>query len=788
MVNDSFAHHLWSINTHIQAAVYIPQYKKEQYVNDKANERQLNIIFMFIIGAFILILLTFAYLTTTLTLRYQESETRMVSMELSYLLNDEVNKLSSTDDRDSLLNQFFSEQTAFYKQEGISIWLTDSVGNTISGFTEKKELPETYLEAVKKTDDNICELYTGGHSLFIADRTIVIMQRFDDGRYCLIVENDGSRERQLQRMQYVLFFSIGTILIIVLIVLISNMISRYKVKIIKLATMDELTGLANRKSFTAEFNRMVSMIPENDTSFTMFLLDIDFFKQVNDQAGHAAGDAALVILADHIRNMLNKTGGLAGRWGGDEFIGVIKLPVEEAKERLLELCNDIEKDSKIVKPAFTISVGIAPVKAGVPLRELSEEADIALYASKHNGRNTVSEFSENTEIAETHTSEAQDEVSSDQSDNEEGLSFDMQSFKLSKSAETEHSLISMLKKRFLTSIVFAVKWMTPFVAAGGILIASAFLFDAASIDLSELSAEERSSLGSITSLATYLKFLGDTTINFMLPVFSAFMAYSLAGESAFMAGLVGGYMVIDTNSGFIGATLAGLAAGIISREISLFTERLPKFIRGAAPIIIYPVFSLTVVQAISFFMINPVTALLGSMFNNILNNAKNTGTPLVCTLAAGMMSVDMGGIINKIAYNYGVQSISNQETMIMAAVMAGGMVPPIGIAISTMLFKEKYSTDEHNNSIMALFMGLSFITEGALPYVITDITRVIPSCIAGSAIAGLLSSIFKCSLPAPHGGIFVLPVIVHPFMYGISILTGSIVTAVILGLLKKKRI
>ena len=290
----------------------------------------------------------------------------------------------------------------------------------------------------------------------------------------------------------------------------------------------------------------------------------------------------------------------------------------------------------------------------------------------------------------------------------------------------------------------------------------------------------------MTSISTYLKYLGDTTFNFMLPVFSAFMAYSLAGENAFMSGLVGGYMVINTNSGFIGAAIAGLAAGIISREINLFTDRLPKFIRGAAPIVIYPIFSLTIVQAISFFMIQPATVAMGSVFNTILDNAKIFSKPLACTIAAGMMSVDMGGIINKIAYNYGLASITAKDTLIMAAVMAGGMVPPIGIAFSTLLFKDRFCTDEKNGGILALFMGFSFITEGALPYVITDFARVIPSCIAGSAVSGLMSSLFGCRLPAPHGGIFVLPVVENPVLYLVSILTGSLVTALILGFLKKK--
>ena len=757
---------------------------KELELNDKVNERQLNIIFMFIIAAFLVIMLTFAYLTSSLTLKYQESETKRVSLELSSFLNDVVNNPSS-DDKDAYLKEQFADQTIDYGKDGISVWLIDSDGNIMAEATDSdSQFQVSYLDSLKTTG-NEYELKNDGDSIFFANRNIIVARSIDNDKYILIVENDGSKERQLQRMQYVLFFSMGATLIIILIVLVSNIISRYKVKLIRLATMDELTGLANRKSFTSEFKHMMGTFPEDNTEYTMFLLDIDYFKQVNDQYGHAAGDAALVLLADHIKTMVKQIGGLAGRWGGDEFIGIIKLPLEDAETSLFELCKNVREDSERDKPAFTISVGITPVNVGMSLSEICENADIALYQSKQNGRNTVSHFTDTAKTEQNAESVDNSINVSNQSSVRETITFN--TYTTINLTEPDSTLRNMLKERFLTGIIFAVKWMTPFVAAGGILIALAFLFDAASVDLSALSINERSSLGSITSISSYLKFLGDTTINFMLPVFSAFMAYSLAGESAFMAGLVGGYMIIDTNAGFIGATLAGVTAGIISREISSFTERLPKFIQGAAPIIIYPVFSLTVVQAISFFLIKPATALLGSAFNNILNNAKLTGTPLVCTIAAGMMSVDMGGIINKIAYNYGVSSISTHETMIMAAVMAGGMVPPIGIAISTFLFKDKYSIDEQNQSVLALFMGLSFITEGALPYVITDFIRVIPSCIAGSALAGLMSSLFKCSLPAPHGGIFVLPVVTHPLLYVLSILAGALFTAVILGLLKKKK-
>ncbi len=755
-------------------------------MNEKANERQLNIIFLLIIGTFTLILLSFAYLSNSLSLRYLETDTKMISHELARILNEKATSTSSSD-KDTELAKYFEDQSSEYTDEGFSLWLLDSSGDIVAEAPGNAiEFKSSFLNSVKEPDKLFFDANTGGNSLFFADKTIYIARIFSNGSYSLILENDGSKERQIQRMQYVVIFSIGVILLVTLLVLISNMFSRYKNRLLQLATTDELTGLANRKYFTAEFNRRMALNSDESGKYSMFLLDIDLFKQINDKYGHSAGDAALSMLAAYIKTMVSKANGFAGRWGGDEFIGVINLPSAEAKALLFELCRNIQQDSPKKETPFTISVGITSVQSGMTLSHVCENADLALYESKKNGRNTVSVFSDALAKAEKDISVIAKVNTNQQQNLTETMSLDIDTTLKAEPQETRLSLKEVLRERFLPGIIFAVKWMTPFVAAGGILIASAFLFDAASFDLSKLSVDERASLGSMTSISTYMKYLGDTTFNFMLPVFSAFMAYSLAGESAFMAGLVGGYMVIDTNSGFIGAAIAGLAAGIISREINLFTDRLPKFIRGAAPIVIYPIFSLTIVQAIAIFMIRPTTVVLGSVFNTILDNAKLISKPLTCTIAAGMMSVDMGGIINKIAYNYGLASIDARDTMIMAAVMAGGMVPPIGIAISIMLFRDKFCTDEKNSGIMALFMGLSFITEGALPFVITDFIRVIPSCIVGSAVSGLMSSLFGCKLPAPHGGIFVLPVVEHPLLYLLSILTGSMVTAIILGFLKKK--
>jgi fructose-specific phosphotransferase system IIC component len=271
----------------------------------------------------------------------------------------------------------------------------------------------------------------------------------------------------------------------------------------------------------------------------------------------------------------------------------------------------------------------------------------------------------------------------------------------------------------------------------------------------------------------------------MLPVFAGFMAYGIAGEDAFMAGFVGGYMTIDSNSGFIGVMIAGLAAGVFANEIQRFTHHLPVFVRKAAPIVVYPVFNLLLMQAVSWVIISPLSRALGTLFTALLDTALD-GTPVSAgALGALMMATDMGGIINKVAYNYAVAGLSDGKTVFMASVMIGGMVPPTGIFLSMLLFRRKFTRDQRDRGSLTLFMGLSFITEGALPYVFTDVTRVIPSCMVGSAVAGALSSLFGCALPAPHGGIFVLPVMTHPLPFLLSLAAGSAVTAVMLGLTKK---
>lgn len=441
---------------------------------------------------------------------------------------------------------------------------------------------------------------------------------------------------------------------------------------------------------------------------------------------------------------------------------------------------------------MTISVGVTSAGNETSLVKLSEKADAALYESKEHGRNQVSLYREEMKaVSESQTAAARSLV-------EKAVS-EAESFSISEKKEDhapqvvqaaarkplKERLAGYVRDKLIMSTILGVRWMAPFVAGGGILIALAFLFDAVSVDLSSLTVAERANFGSITSVAATLKGIGGTTFNYMLPVFAGFMAYGIAGEEAFMTGFVGGYMTINSNSGFVRAMVAGFAAGVIANEIQQFTGHLPQYIRKAAPIIIYPVFNLLLMQLISLVIITPVSSVVGRLFTSLLEILNGYSHVAGGTLSAMMMATDMGGIVNKVAYNYGVDGSLLGNTDIMASVMIGGMVPPIGIFLSMLLFRDKYTEAERERGLGTLFMGLSFITEGALPYVFTDILRVIPSCMLGSAVAGMLSELFGCTLPAPHGGLFVFPVMQHPVWYIAALAIGSLVTAVVLGVWKK---
>ncbi|MGO0881757.1 PTS fructose transporter subunit IIABC [Clostridioides difficile] len=319
--------------------------------------------------------------------------------------------------------------------------------------------------------------------------------------------------------------------------------------------------------------------------------------------------------------------------------------------------------------------------------------------------------------------------------------------------------------------------MLPFVIGGGILIALAFLLDDYSIN--------PSNFGSNTPIAAFFKGIGDKAFGFMLPVLAGYIAYSISDRPAFVVGFVGGALAGDGGSGFLGALLAGFIAGYLVEGLKKIFNVLPTSLEGIKPVLLYPLFGTLLMGVImTFLVIPPVTAINDAMVG-FLNSLGGTSKIVLGLVLGGMMAVDMGGPVNKAAYVFGVASLESGQFEIMAAVMAGGMVPPLAIALATTFFKNRFTKEERESGKVNYVMGLSFVTEGAIPFAAGDPLHVIPACVGGSAVAGALSMLFNAALRAPHGGVFVIPVVTHPLGYIVAIVVGAIVGMMLLALLKK---
>lgn len=332
-----------------------------------------------------------------------------------------------------------------------------------------------------------------------------------------------------------------------------------------------------------------------------------------------------------------------------------------------------------------------------------------------------------------------------------------------------------------------VSHMLSFVIGGGILIALAFLFDDYSID--------PANFGKNTPLAAYLKTIGEQAFGLMLPVLAGYISYSIADRPGLAVGFIGGMVVKmgctftnpaggDVNAGFLGALLAGFVGGYLVIGLKKVFSKLPQALEGIKPILLYPVIGILLVSVITTF-INPFVGAINDALNGFLNGMGGTSKVLLGMIVAGMQSTDMGGPINKASYVFATSQLAEGNFEIMAAVMAGGMIPPLAIALSTTFFKNRWTKDERNSGLVNYVMGLAFISEGAIPFAAKDPLKVIPSCIVGSAVAGALSMFFGCTLRAPHGGIFVLPTIGNPLMYALAILIGAIAGCLVLSILKK---
>lgn len=341
--------------------------------------------------------------------------------------------------------------------------------------------------------------------------------------------------------------------------------------------------------------------------------------------------------------------------------------------------------------------------------------------------------------------------------------------------------------KIYTQLMNGVSHMLPFVVGGGILIAISFLIDGFAVDINSLSAAERSSFGSITDAARLFNEIGNVAFKFMLPVLAGFIAMAIGDRPALAVGFVGGMMAANGTSGFLGALVAGFAAGYIVLLLVKLCSKLPNALEKIAPVLIYPVVGILVMGLLMKFAVEPVMGYINTAMNNGLNSMGSGSRIVLGLVLGGMMAIDMGGPFNKAAYVFGTASIASGNYDMMASVMIGGMVPPCAIALATIIFKNKFSKQERQSGPTNLIMGLAFITEGAIPYAAADPFRVIPACVVGSGVAGALSMAFKCTLMAPHGGIFVVPVMGNKFMYLLALVIGTAVSTVLLGILKKKQ-
>ena len=345
-----------------------------------------------------------------------------------------------------------------------------------------------------------------------------------------------------------------------------------------------------------------------------------------------------------------------------------------------------------------------------------------------------------------------------------------------------------LGRKIYKALMNGVSHMLPFVIGGGILIAMAFLFDGAHAGTAEF--------GMGNPFSGFLKQVGDISFGMMFPILAGYIAMAIADRPALMPGIVGGLLAKSgmtmaaeeagwVSSGFFGALIAGFAAGLIMLGLKKILEKLPKALEGTKPMLLYPFLGIAAMGALMVFVVNPPVGAFNEWLNQMLASMGESSRVLLGAVLGGMMAIDFGGPFNKAAYVFGTASIASGQFGIMAAVMAGGMVPPIGIALATLLFKNRFTKSEQQTVATNFIMGLSFITEGAIPFAASDPLRIIPPCIVGSAVAGALSMLFGCGSRAPHGGIFVIGIIDNPLLFLAAVAAGSVVAMLGIVLLKK---
>ena len=352
--------------------------------------------------------------------------------------------------------------------------------------------------------------------------------------------------------------------------------------------------------------------------------------------------------------------------------------------------------------------------------------------------------------------------------------------------ESNSGKSSGIGHQIYTQLMNGVSHMLPFVVGGGILIALAFLIDGLCVDMNALSAADRGNFGTITPVAAQLKTIGDLAFGLMLPVLAGYIGEAIGDRPALAVGFVGGLMAANGKSGFLGALVAGFVSGYLILLLRKLCDKLPEALEKIAPVLIYPVFGILGIGLLMNFAVEPIMGAINTALNNGLTGMGGSSKIVLGLILGGMMAIDMGGPFNKAAYVFGTAAIAAGNYDIMAAVMIGGMTPPCAIALATLLFKNKFTKSEREAGPTNFVMGLAFITEGAIPYAAADPLHVLPSCIVGSAAAGALSMAFGCTLMEPHGGIFVFPVVGNALMYLVALVVGTVISAVLLGVLKKK--
>ncbi|MBR3120517.1 MAG: PTS sugar transporter subunit IIA [Oceanobacillus sp.] len=340
------------------------------------------------------------------------------------------------------------------------------------------------------------------------------------------------------------------------------------------------------------------------------------------------------------------------------------------------------------------------------------------------------------------------------------------------SSDNEEKQKSSVLNTVYKDLMNGISHMLPFVIGGGILLAISFLFE--------------SILGSDSEIFLFLNEVGGNAFNFLIPIFAGFIAMSIADRPGLMPGMVGGLIAVQSEAGFIGGLVAGFLAGYIVVLLKRGLRGLPRALDGLKPILLYPVLGLFFTGLLMYFVFGPIFAGLNHVMVEFLQNLGTGNAVILGALLGGMMAIDMGGPFNKAAYAFSIGIFTDTgDGSLMAAVMAGGMVPPLAIALASTFFKNKFNENERKSGVTNYVMGISFITEGAIPFAAADPLRVIGSSVLGAAIAGGLTQFWNSAIPAPHGGIFVIPLAENPLFFLLSLAIGTVVSAVLLGLWKK---